>query len=394
MMLGDMRRKELALGRIKRLSSSGLPLEPFVEAVFELVNDAVPNSPNRSFLASLDRSDAYICNTPELQKIVPLHSHFYVESPPTLSGTRFRIDTATMRQLSRSKIIWPLDEIALPNFYRSEGFNNVFRPLGFHDCLLVLFQEAGELVGSYPVWRTADQKPFSSQDLAFLQAAAPHIAHGLKSVRLLARRPDNKDGLIPLVGWGTGSVLLDRRGNLIALDSIARLTFQQIGVFDGLASSTFSGHPVRESLDYIAHTLSTIFHEAERSSLSIAAPVSQLYVHWTGIALRLRGILLVGADGREYINVLVERGETAESRHRRLRFRWGLSERESEVLWLIVEGKTGPEISILLRINHDTVRKHTSRILEKVGVETRTAAAAMALSATSLESVVSGSSLQ
>jgi DNA-binding CsgD family transcriptional regulator len=390
MMLGDMRRKELALGRLKRLASSGLPLEPFVEAVFELVNDAVPNSPNRSFLASVDRSDAYICNTPELQKIVPLHSHFYVESPPTLSGTRFRIDTATMRQLSQSKVIWPLDEIALPNFYRSEGFNNVFRPLGFHDCLLVLFQEAGELVGSYPVWRSADQKPFSSQDLAFLRAVAPHIAHGLKSVRLLARRADSNDGLIPLVGWGAGFVLLDRRGNLIALDSIARLTFQQIGVFDGLASGTFSRHPVRESLDYITHALSTIFHQAERSSLSIGAPVSQLYVHWTGIALRLRGILLVGADGREYINVLVERGETAESRHRRLRFRWGLSQREGEVLWLIVEGKTGPEISILLRISHDTVRKHTSRILEKLGVETRTAAAAMALSATSLESVVSG----
>jgi DNA-binding CsgD family transcriptional regulator len=390
MMLGDMRRKELALGRIKRLASSGLPLEPFVEAVFELVNDAVPNSPHRSFLASVDRSDTYICNTPELQKIVPVHSHFYVESPPALSGTRFRIDTATMRGLSQSKIIWPLDEIALPNFYRSEGFNNVFRPLGFHDCLLVLFQEAGEFVGSYPAWRSADQKPFSSQDLAFLRAVAPHIAHGLKSVRLLARRPHSNDGLVPLVGWGAGFVLLDRRGNLIALDSIARLTFQQIGVFDGLASGTFSRHPVRESLDYITHALSTIFHQAERSSLSIGAPVSQLYVHWTGIALRLRGILLVGADGREYINVLVERGETMESRRRRFIARWGLSQREGGILTLIAESKTGPEIAILLRISHDTVRKHTSRILEKLGVETRTAAAAVALSAASLEGVASG----
>jgi DNA-binding CsgD family transcriptional regulator len=172
------------------------------------------------------------------------------------------------------------------------------------------------------------------------------------------------------------------------LDSIARLTFQQIGVFDGLASGTFSRHPVRESLDYITHSLSRIFHEPECSSLSTGAPVSKLYVHWTGIALRLRGILLVGADSREYINVLVERGETAESRRRRMLITWGLSEREAAVLSLIAEAKTGPEIAILLRISHDTVRKHTSRILEKLGVETRTAAAAMALSATSFESAI------
>lgn len=40
--------------------------------------------------------------------------------------------------------------------------------------------------------------------------------------------------------------------------------------------------------------------------------------------------------------------------------------------------QTGPEIAILLRISHDTVRKHTSRILEKLGVETRAAAASVA----------------
>ena len=43
----DTRNKEIALGRIKRLASSGLPVEPFVRSVFELINDAVPNSPNK-----------------------------------------------------------------------------------------------------------------------------------------------------------------------------------------------------------------------------------------------------------------------------------------------------------------------------------------------------------
>ncbi len=105
----------------------------------------------------------------------------------------------------------------------------------------------------------------------------------------------------------------------------------------------------------------------------------QIYHHWTGIVLKLRGVQMFGSEGAKYTTVLIERGETSESRRRRLLIKWGLSRREAEVLSLIAEGKTGPEISILLRIGHDTVRKHTSHIFEKLGVETRTAAAATAL---------------
>jgi DNA-binding CsgD family transcriptional regulator len=387
MVLGDMRRKELALSRIKRLASSGLALEPFVRSVFELINDGVPNSQNRSFHAGSAISDAYICSTPEVQEIVPLHSHYYVNSPAALSGARFRIDTPTMRKLAQSKIIWPLEEIALPNFYRSEGFNAVFRPLGFHHCLLVMFEEFGDLVGLCPVWRSVDQKPFGHQDFVFLRAAAPHISHGLRAAQLLTRASELPgDTFAALPGWGAGMILMDRQARVVALDSCARLIFHQIGVIDGVASNTFSHHPIRESLEYIARTLNSIFHESEITALSAGAPVSKLYVHWTGIVLRLRGVLLIGGDGREYINVLIERGETGESRRRRSIARWGLSEREAEVLWMIGASKTGPEIAILLGISHDTVRKHTSRVLEKLGVETRTAAAAIALAAAPLES--------
>jgi len=63
---------------------------------------------------------------------------------------------------------------------------------------------------------------------------------------------------------------------------------------------------------------------------------------------------MFGSEGPEYTTVLIERGETFESRHRGMLIKWGLTEREAEVLALIGEGKTGPEISILLRISHDT----------------------------------------
>ena len=61
----------------------------------------------------------------------------------------------------------------------------------------------------------------------------------------------------------------------------------------------------------------------------------------------------------------------------------GLTPRETEVLFWIMRGKTSRETSIILGCAMATVAKHTEHILAKLQVETRTAAAAIALRATS-----------
>ena len=60
----------------------------------------------------------------------------------------------------------------------------------------------------------------------------------------------------------------------------------------------------------------------------------------------------------------------------------GLSPREAQVLAWVAEGKTNGEIAITLGARPRTVAKHLERIFRKLGVETRTAAAASALSLT------------
>jgi DNA-binding CsgD family transcriptional regulator len=61
--------------------------------------------------------------------------------------------------------------------------------------------------------------------------------------------------------------------------------------------------------------------------------------------------------------------------------RLGLSLRESEVLAWTASGKTNPAIGKLLHISSRTVQTHLERVYRKLGVETRTAAAARALEA-------------
>jgi CheY-like chemotaxis protein/DNA-binding CsgD family transcriptional regulator len=56
-----------------------------------------------------------------------------------------------------------------------------------------------------------------------------------------------------------------------------------------------------------------------------------------------------------------------------------LTLRESEVLYWVVKGKTNRDIGDILGASPATVKKHLERVYEKLGVETRTAAAALAM---------------
>lgn len=58
---------------------------------------------------------------------------------------------------------------------------------------------------------------------------------------------------------------------------------------------------------------------------------------------------------------------------------FGLTSREAEVLYWVVCGKTNRDIGEILGSSHRTVNKHLEHVFQKLGVETRTAAAGMVM---------------
>jgi DNA-binding CsgD family transcriptional regulator len=58
---------------------------------------------------------------------------------------------------------------------------------------------------------------------------------------------------------------------------------------------------------------------------------------------------------------------------------FGLTAREAEVLQWVIRGKTNRDIGDILGTSPRTVHKHLEHVFEKLGVETRTAAAGMAM---------------
>jgi len=59
--------------------------------------------------------------------------------------------------------------------------------------------------------------------------------------------------------------------------------------------------------------------------------------------------------------------------------RWGLSEREREVLALVASGRTNGQIGAALFISTKTASVHVTHILDKLGVSSRTEAALVAV---------------
>ncbi len=64
----------------------------------------------------------------------------------------------------------------------------------------------------------------------------------------------------------------------------------------------------------------------------------------------------------------------------------GLTPREAEVLFWLTQGKSSPEIGIILGAALNTVKKHIQNVFQKLGVENRTAAAVRALEVLGLPS--------
>ncbi len=356
-------RKELVLRKIRRLASSGLPLYPFVLTLFDLIAEAIPAGDlPRAILTDPASNFSWIFANLDQAKWVPVLANLAADYDSTAwPGFRPR------GQLDLTRPVMRLEEFTAPDYRRSAFYNEFFDPLRLEQGVLIQLAEEGDLVGYYPLYRSSAMKAFDREDLRFLAAAAPHIAHGLRAARLVEARPASlKEPGLPV---GTpGVVVMDHCGRILGLDQRARSLFFQIGLCDGLPTSAFAETELRSLLDYIARTLRAIFDNRERQFAEIASPAARILSHRAGIELRLRGHATTGERGHEIFVVLVEQVEPEAYYRQRLMYRYGLTPREGEMLVLLRHGPSVARIATALGISTPTAKTYVSHVIEKLGV--------------------------
>jgi predicted ATPase/DNA-binding CsgD family transcriptional regulator len=166
----------------------------------------------------------------------------------------------------------------------------------------------------------------------------------------------------------------DRRGQGLCLAGLATMAAlhreperaaRLFGASDALL--TVAG-VVMESVDHAAS-------EHQRAATRAQLGESAFAAAWEAGAA-LSGSQAI-AEGMTFARKVAEMEATTTDRANRSVF--GLSRREMDVLRLVVEGHSNPEIATSLFISSKTVRNHMTNILAKLGVESRTAAATFAV---------------
>jgi transposase len=130
--MGDYDRKRRALVSIKRLASSGLPLQAFAYTLFDLVHEAVSYDEISPGLTVETRCGAsWVTRNFDYGRWFPLMQKYVLEATPEISG----LNPPSLLPCNPCTVLCH-EQVARPDYHRSEGYNEFFRPLGMHHGLL------------------------------------------------------------------------------------------------------------------------------------------------------------------------------------------------------------------------------------------------------------------
>ena len=248
---------------------------------------------------------------------------------------------------------------------RTRMFQEHFKPFGGQDLLVIGFERSDGLSEFFSLFR---QGYFSERDEAMLNAVAAPLEAALTNARALAYLYEHRAMLesgLRTSGWN--AAIVSPRGRvLLETPEVRRMLSFHYG-------ARVAGGDLPDSL---WRWMRSARDRLEKLS-STGPQEPRAFSHATGgVMLVIR--MLLHPSG--YLLLLREEDEKSEWKPL---MRLGISQREAQVLNLIAMGKTGPDVATILGISHDTVRKHTSHILVRLRVETRTAAALAAIEARS-----------
>jgi len=248
------------------------------------------------------------------------------------------------------------DFVSARKWKASALYNEFFRALGISTQLALLF-EAGPIEIGFAANRS--RRDFSEEERLLLTLLQPHFLQAHENAKALDRITRASDFC------GGGTIVISGTGEVLFWSPKARKAVAQFfgpvagdKLPDELLSWAKRGLTA-ELLEPVGHnpadSLRVLTLEGERSVLTVRlSPNPGLDEH----------LLTVEEQPKDFpISVFT---------------RFGHSRREAEVLSWIAQGKSNPEIAIILNISARTVAHHVERILSRIGVEGRGGAGAWA----------------
>jgi DNA-binding CsgD family transcriptional regulator len=214
----------------------------------------------------------------------------------------------------------------------------------------------------YGLTLNRDRQNFTERDRLVLNLLRPHLSQAYKNTQqhheLQQQLSQVRQSLDRL-----GAIVLDSDGGIISISSQAIVCLENY--FAKPTSLTQLPDRLRSWVEYQVNCL------MQNSDLPKAC--LPLQIQQAGRELKIR--LVVEVLGSRYLLLLEEQTQSSLSSLALL----GLSQREIEVLVLVIQGKDNKAIASQLSVNISTIRKHLENIYSKFNVKSRTEASAYAL---------------
>ena len=287
---------------------------------------------------------------PDLDAVIARHA---LKSPIIVHFQRTRRE-----EFTRWSDIQPSSQ-----FLRSALYNEVYRPAGIRDCCTLFLRDRPDRLEFVGVG-LHKQIPDAHRDM--LVSVSPHMVQAF-------RLAHTTSALIEMAAMKSGAKCAER--GLMAIDLNRTITMETGGATRALEKffPERASHGLPEQLaQWVSRSEQTM-----REATDVPDVRHPLVIERDGIRLTVH---LFSKPEQNFLVLEEHRWKIDPAALASL----PLTRRESEILAYVAVGKTNPEIGIILGISSRTVSKHIEHILQRLGVETRTAAAASALEAANL----------
>ena len=380
-------RQKSTVLQLKKLNPARLDLDSLFQRIFSLLQQEI------SF-----RVGWFFPVDPLSLKPTPFSQQIWAGPTPQVETDRIHLDYSlfpTTEQLlqkgylcTRGEDWWSPSKLIGHLFYRS-----VLKSAKLYFSLLVvLLDNEKKCRGSFILWREKKDGDFSDADLTLMTAFSPVIGDLLQKLPaqegVTPHSELEEEKLHTLVRRRAqpGILILDQDGQIQYLNHDAKQLLDalaaknppaaaQNGVSLRNNSKTNEAHP-HSSLPTVVYQLYDQFKKVvmagENTTIKAVQTVNRFCIH-EGVAYLLRALMLQQQGSIPnvlHIMILVEKvsqgvriDQMADSAR--------LTQREQEVVHLLLEGKTNKEVAVCMNIGEYTVKDHVKRIMKKLKVTTR-----------------------
>lgn len=384
-----MSRQQRAVLQFRKLDPAGLDLRSLFQGIFSILQKEV------SF-----RAGWFFPVDPASLRPTPFSQQISIGFNPQMTTDRIHLDYTlfpTVEQLlqkgyacTRGEEWWSASKLTGHSFYRS-----VLKPAKLHfSLLMVALDSQKKCRGSFILWKEKSEGDFSDADFTLMGAFSPVIGQLLQKLPahdgLTGRSVLEEEKLQTLVRRRAqpGILILDQEGEIQYLNHDAKQLLDGLtarippAVKNGLPSNT-KNHSSKTNEPGAHPSLPTVIFDlydqfkkivitGESAAIKGAQTVNRFCIH-EGMVYLLRALLLQqqgNIPNVSHIMVLIEKvsqgvqiDQMADSAM--------LTQREQEVVQLLLEGKTNKEVAVSMDIGEYTVKDHVKRIMKKLKVTTR-----------------------